>query len=88
MMERDTETILRTIGRRIAEIRSEKGWTQEAFADRANITPQYLQELERGKQNFSIKTLNRLAKLLGVPFEELFVPPKTMESRPGRPRKR
>ena len=86
MIDRDTEEILRAIGRRIAEIRSEKGLTQEAFADRADITPQYLQELERGKQNFSIKTLNRLAKLLGVPFEALFVPPKTMESRPGRPR--
>ena len=86
-MRRDTESILRSIGRRIAEIRTKNGFTQEAFAEHAEITVQYLQRLEAGKQNFSIATLNRLAEYLGVPFEDLLMPPQKLESRPGRPRK-
>jgi transcriptional regulator with XRE-family HTH domain len=88
MMDRATEDILLAIGRRIAEIRAEKGFTQESFADHAGITLQYLQRLEGGKQNFSIKTLNRLAGLLGVSFDDLMVPPKDMSARSGRPPKK
>jgi transcriptional regulator with XRE-family HTH domain len=87
MRVRETEEVLRAIGRRLAEIRTEKGLTQQAFADQAKVSRRYLQRLEQGKQNSSIGTLNRLAGLLGVPFEELLVPPKDMTVGSGRPKR-
>ena len=38
------------IGIRIAEIRKQKGLTQEALAGKMEVSPKYLSSIERGKQ--------------------------------------
>ena len=40
--------VQKIIGRRIQEIRKQKGLTQEQMAERVNISPHYLSALERG----------------------------------------
>jgi len=50
------------------------------------MEPQSIQRIERGT-NLTIRSLVRIARLLGVPTIALFEPPKTRERRPGRPRK-
>mgnify|MGYP001590633421 CR=1 FL=1 len=60
------------IGMRIRTLRQEKGLTIEELAHSAGVHPNYLGEAERGKKNFSITTLEKLAKALEAPVSELF----------------
>jgi hypothetical protein len=46
----------------------------------------YLQLVESGAQNLSVRTLVRFANALGVTMTDLFTPPKSLRMpRPGRP---
>lgn len=60
------------IGMRIRLLRQKKGLTIEETAHSAGVHPNYLGEAERGKKNFSIITLEKIAKALGAPVAELF----------------
>ena len=55
------------LGRKIKEIRKQRGYTQEKLAELANIDYKYLQRLE-GKNPPAIKidTIAKLAKALNV----------------------
>jgi transcriptional regulator with XRE-family HTH domain len=88
VQNREKEDILFDIGRRIAELRVERGFTQEQFAEQVGITPQYLQRLEGGKQNLSVGKIVQLAKQLGTTFDDLLSPPTSRKVRPGRPGKK
>lgn len=84
-----TSVALRSIGRRIAELRKkEKRWTQDELAAAlGHQTYKYVQSIEGGKQNLEIETLVKIANALGVELVELFKPPKDPSpARPGRPR--
>jgi transcriptional regulator with XRE-family HTH domain len=52
------------IGRRIRAFRNERGWTQAMLADHADIAREHLSEIERGKKELGVRTLERLAKAL------------------------
>jgi transcriptional regulator with XRE-family HTH domain len=54
------------VGRKIRVLRSEKGWTQQILADHAQLTREHLSELESGKKEAGLRTLQRLADALGV----------------------
>lgn len=77
--------VVRAIGRRIAELRVNRGWTQEQFAERLGIHARYLSRLEGGGQNFSVHRLVWIARALGVHVADLFVPPKSVAVQRGRP---
>lgn len=85
-MERP-ETIVANVGARVAEIRRANGWTQQDLADRLRMEPQSVQRIERGT-NLTIRSLVRIARVLGVPTMALLEPPRTSRGKPGRPRKR
>ncbi len=59
--------IMSDIGARIRQLRVKNGLTLEEAAELAGVHPNYLGDAERGKKNFSITTLEKLAKVLGVP---------------------
>lgn len=52
------------IGACLRSIREQRGLTLESLAGQAGVTYQYLSSLERGKENFSIQVLERLATAL------------------------
>jgi transcriptional regulator with XRE-family HTH domain len=55
------------VGRRVRALRQRKGLSQLELARRAKITQPYLAQIEaRVRKNPSLKTLQRLAKALGV----------------------
>lgn len=56
----------RHIGRRIAEIRKQKGLTQEYVAGRLGKTPQWLSNIEREIRPISADELAKLAVILEV----------------------
>lgn len=59
------------IGKRIIEVRSEKGWSQSDLARACNKDRQAIEVLENGKVNPTIFTLYEIAKGLNIPLSEL-----------------
>ena len=67
----EIDDLPRLIGRKIALLRRERGWTQAQLAARSALTEPYLQRIERGRQNPSIKVLARIAGALDLPVTDL-----------------
>jgi transcriptional regulator with XRE-family HTH domain len=59
------------LGSVIREVRSEVGLSQEALADAAGMDRSHMSQVERGKRNLSILSLNQIAKALGKRPSEL-----------------
>jgi HTH-type transcriptional regulator, cell division transcriptional repressor len=74
LMSRDAKEAkyLSAFGKRIAEVRRAKGFTQESLAEKANVTALTVSYIEQGRQWPRISTLQSLAKCLGVSVAELF----------------
>ena len=83
---RDPATVMRDVGRRVAELRAERGWTQDQLAEHAGFSVGYVRTVEGGKGNLTVFTLVKFATLLGVEPAELLRAPTT-ERRRGRPPK-
>jgi transcriptional regulator with XRE-family HTH domain len=60
------------LGKRIRELRIEKGFSQEAFAFEINIDRTYMGGIERGERNIAAINLIRIAKGLKVEVGDLF----------------
>lgn len=76
------------VGRRIAELRHQAGWSQRDFAVILNSTVQWVSAVETGRQNLRIHTLVRLASKLGVEPADLWIEPSGAATTSGRGRKR
>lgn len=74
------------MAKRIAELRREKGITQEEMAEGLRCATNNYQRIEYG-QNVTIKMLTRIANLLGVTVTDLVPPPprRVRASSPRRP---
>ena len=59
-----------TIGRRVQQLRSERGLTQRQLAEPA-YTPAYISTLEAGRVRPSEEALRHIAERLGIAYEEL-----------------
>ncbi|ESX23425.1 helix-turn-helix transcriptional regulator [Mesorhizobium sp. LSJC264A00] len=66
--------IRKLVGRNFSRIRGAVGLTQEAVAERANLSQQYISEIENGKRKPTVATLLALAQALGVSHVELVKP--------------
>jgi transcriptional regulator with XRE-family HTH domain len=55
------------LGLNIRRLRSEKGWSQEDYADRAGIHRTYVSDIERGHRNPTITVLEKLASPFKIP---------------------
>ena len=73
-MPRPAHPLLRTVGLTLRTLRRERGLSQEALADLADIDRSYMSGVERGLRNISILNLERLAKALDVPLVTLIEP--------------
>ena len=60
--------ITEEIGKRINEIRSEKGISQEKLALKAELDRTYVAGVENGKRNPSIKSLEKIINALDINF--------------------
>jgi transcriptional regulator with XRE-family HTH domain len=69
-----TGDIRTRFGSRVRQLRNERGWSQEAFADRAGLHRTYIGSIERGEQNISLENIEKVAATLGVSLAELFAP--------------
>ena len=60
-----------TLGKRIATLRHEKGWTQEELAEKLGISAQAVSKWENDQTCPDISLLPELAGILGVSVDEL-----------------
>lgn len=66
-----TADLQERFGLRIREMRTRRGFSQEAFADICEIHRTFMGSIERGERNVTLNTLDRLAKGLQVPMSRL-----------------
>lgn len=58
-------------GRRLAQLRQQKGWSQETLSFESGIARSYLGGVERGQRNIALVNICKLAEALNVPAGEL-----------------
>jgi transcriptional regulator with XRE-family HTH domain len=63
----DTDTLASAFGRRLREVRTERGLSQEDLASRTGVHATAIARLERGRREPLLKTIVRVADGLGVP---------------------
>jgi transcriptional regulator with XRE-family HTH domain len=68
---RRMEDIKIRFGRRLRELRLEKGWSQETLANNAEIDRTYIPGIENGKRNVSIIIIEKIASVFDLSMAEL-----------------
>jgi transcriptional regulator with XRE-family HTH domain len=72
------EDIRARFGRRLRELRRERGLSQEELAFRAGLHRTYVSSVERGERNVALINIERLARALEIDMCDLF--PRTSDS--------
>jgi methanogenic corrinoid protein MtbC1/DNA-binding XRE family transcriptional regulator len=67
------EDYFELLGRRVQELRTARGWTQQQLADQAGLDRTYISGLERGRENPTLGALLRLARALEASVDRLVV---------------
>jgi transcriptional regulator with XRE-family HTH domain len=70
----DLRLAKRALGKRIRELRQEKGWTQAAFASMCRIDPSYVSRIEQGEMNPRCSVLQTIANKLQISIFSLLGP--------------
>ena len=63
--------ISKKFGQKTREIRLRNKMSQAKLAEILGVHPTYISGIERGVRNMNLKNIERLAKALGVPIEDL-----------------
>src|SRR6266478_836083 len=68
----DDAQFLAALGKRVRELREQRGMTRKYLARQADISERYLGQLESGDGNVSIVLLRHIARALQAPLDALF----------------
>lgn len=60
---------------RLRLLRTERGWSQAALADRLGVSRQSINAIETGRYDPSLPLAFAIAGLFGLKIEEVFTPP-------------
>lgn len=60
------------LGEKIRKLRKDISMTQEKLAELTSIDPKSIIQIESGKRNPTVKTLNKIARALSVKLSQLF----------------
>ena len=66
------QDVQKKLGKKIAELRKKRGFSQESFAHECGFHRSYMGALERGEKNVTIQMVERVAKALKISLAELF----------------
>jgi transcriptional regulator with XRE-family HTH domain len=64
--------LVKRFGAVVRRLRSEQGFSQEAFAERCGLHRTYIGIVERGEKAVTILTADKIAKALGITLADLF----------------
>jgi transcriptional regulator with XRE-family HTH domain len=59
-------------GKRVSELRKEKGFSQEKLALESDIDRTYISDIEKGNRNVSLEIVNKISKTLDINISQLF----------------
>lgn len=57
----------------VKELRVEKGFSQEALANKSEIDRTYMSDIEKGERNISLEIIQKLSNALGIKISDLFI---------------
>lgn len=60
---------------RLRLLRAERGWSQAELAGRLDVSRQAVNAIETGKHDPSLTLAFRIARLFGLPVEQVFADP-------------
>lgn len=69
----DENKVLKVFGFNIKVERMKRGLTQAQLAEMLNVHEKHICKIETGKQNVTLKTLNKIANILGVTESNLLI---------------
>lgn len=70
-MEMDVTLAKKETGKRLKEVREGLELTQEAFAERLEISVTLYKKMENGSYNISVKTLRKLKEVAGISVDHI-----------------
>lgn len=70
-MKEKADPIRLIFGLKLKQFRQEKGWSLQELSDRSDISPSYLNEIEKGKKYPKTDKIFVLSQALGVDYDEL-----------------
>lgn len=65
-------SVYMVVGQNIRKLRKQHGYTQERLANELFMSACNLRNIERGRGNPRLETLERISQQLGVPVQSLF----------------
>ena len=71
-MSKTHESIQKQFGKKVRELRTQRGYSQEGFAFECNLHRTYIGCIERGEKNVTITNIEKIAKALKVEICQLF----------------
>lgn len=63
--------VLKKFGLRVRQLRETRGWSQEDFAEKADLHRTYVSGIERGTRNPTLTVLSRIAEGFGMTLDQL-----------------
>ena len=72
LMKNIRDNLRKDVGMRIRSLREAGGLTQEELGEKAGLNYKFIGELERGRVNVSLDSLQKIAEALGVKTGDLF----------------
>ncbi len=64
--------MLLAFGRAVRQVRKNRGFSQEAFADLCGIDRSYMGCVERGESNLALVNIEKIVRALNMPLSEFF----------------
>jgi transcriptional regulator with XRE-family HTH domain len=80
--------MLERVGRNIALAREAQGWNQQELGDQLEADQAYISKVERGKVNLTLKTLAKIADVLGQDIDYFFKRQIMVEAKNVKARRR
>jgi putative transcriptional regulator len=60
---------------RVRELRAGRGWSQEALAERLDVSRQTVNAIETGRYDPSLPLAFKIGRVFNLPIERVFSPP-------------
>ena len=60
------DTKITEVGKRISELRQERGYTREKLAEMSEISTQFLADIEKGRKSMTVATLRQISAALHI----------------------
>ena len=82
-MDNESKDLMNDIGKRIFERRKQLGLTQEAAAEKANLSHQFFSSVETGKKNMKAESIIKLSSALQVSCDYILVGKSNLQDLEG-----